>query len=72
MQQQMRELLDRIQTEKQFILDERSQLKSKNAQLVEELAKEKQTRKTLKESISMTDEEKLDIVKRCKHLELRL
>jgi cell division septum initiation protein DivIVA len=68
----MRELLDRIQTEKQFILDERSQLKSKNASLVEELAKEKQAKKTLKDSISMTDEEKLDIVKRCKHLELRL
>lgn len=64
--------MDRIQTEKQFILDERSQLKSKNASLVEELAKEKQAKKTLKDSISMTDEEKLDIVKRCKHLELRL
>ena len=68
----MKELLERIQTEKKFILDERQELKSQNARLAEELTKEREARKSMKDSISITDEEKLDIVKRLKHMEVRL
>ena len=53
-------------------MDERQELKSQNARLAEELTKEREARKSIKDSISITDEEKLDIVKRLKHMEVRL